>query len=133
MFSVSGMVSRLEKRFFKKIIKLFLNVVVDFFILFFWEYLKCVIFIEIYEINIYLFWILINGLFIWYSKIEDFVSIFNFFISDLVNKRYVYKIKCFIILYLKSMVEVFDRVFKVLLMKWVMLFCDLSIVSRFLL
>lgn len=39
--------------------------------------------------NIYLFVILFNGLFIWYSKIDDFVSIFNFFISDLVNKRYV--------------------------------------------
>lgn len=111
---------------------MFLNVVGDFFILFFWEYLKCVIFIEIYEINIYLFWILINGLFIWYSKIEDFVSIFNFFISDLVNKRYVYENKYFIILYLKSMVEVFDYVLKVLLMKKVMLFFDLSIVSRFL-
>lgn len=39
--------------------------------------------------NIYLLVTLFNGLFIWHSKTEDFVSIFNFSTSDSVNKRYV--------------------------------------------
>lgn len=67
--------------------------------------------------NIYLLVTLFNGLFIWHSKTEDFVSIFNFSTSDSVNKRYVHTIKYFIILYLKSMAEALDYVFKVLLMK----------------
>lgn len=126
------MVSGLEKRPKKSTIKLSSNVVGDLFISFSWEYLKCVIFTEIHEINIYLLWTLINGLFIWHSKTEDFVSIFNFSTSDSVNKRYVHENKYFIILYLKSMAEALDHVLKVLLMKEVMLLYDFSIASRFL-
>lgn len=87
---------------------------------------------SMHEINLYLLLTLINGLFIWHSKADDFVSIFNFSTSDSVNKRYVHKIKYLIILYLKSMAEALDHKLKLLLMKWVMLLYDFSIASRFL-
>lgn len=67
---------------------------------------------SMHEINLYLLLTLINGLFIWHSKADDFVSIFNFSTSDSVNKRYVHKIKYLIILYLKSMAEALDHKLK---------------------